>query len=300
MNSQHVQRLENPASRPALPLLLTALLNSGCVAYVHHKFDDFYTRTAPRYYEPSEDPLMFMSSIDDADWTIQHYLTSQTLIGHLDFTGPETSSWQLYLYGRSIGADVIVVGVRLAEERTVEDTRTVYDTTTSTVYDSKGNSIGAVRTTTPRLEPYTYVVRRYDVQVNFYVRSTVPALWDLQREDVVADAPRKGGLDGLWTDGDYVLRFVSSGDKYLGFVENISEHKADEIKRAARKATGKPRLWWSNDDLKVVLDRKTLTGTWLAGDKTPNPCTFKLEKKTGYLNGTCPGVPSVTLERDVD
>lgn len=282
--------------RPYL-LLAPLLLASGCLAQLQAKFDPYYTRTTPRYYEPTEAPLMFQYSVEDATWSVEHYFSPMTLIGHLDFNGPAPSPRDFYRYGSSLGADVIVLGATQTDAQTVEATRTVYDTATSTVYDSAGNAVGSVKTNVPREEPYTYTIYRYDFVVSFFRYKTdeVP-WWGLRADMVTVVPPKKAGLDGLWSDGDYVIKLQSSKTQYLGFVENISENRLNENQIEFRKLTGKRRQLWTVGDLKFMFEKQSMSGLWLMGNKKPVPCKFKLDKASGYLKGDCAD-GARTLER---
>ena len=79
-------------------------------------------------------------------------------------------------------------------------------------------------------------------------------------------------------------------------MRDLSYAKREEMELEARTQTGKRRSWWSYGDLKLVFDRSTMKGVWLMGNKSPMPCTFSVEKKTGYLKAACPGFDA-TLER---
>jgi hypothetical protein len=281
--------------RFAVALLLVL---SGCTRHHLAKYDPYYTRMTPRYYEATETPLMFQYSVEDAQWTIEHWFAPMSLVGHLDFNGSPPSPRDFYHYGQSVGADVIVVGATKTEERTVEGTRTVYDTTTSTVYDASGDTLGRVQTQVPRNEPYRYTVFRYDFVVSFFrSNDDDPAWWDLRIDSTDLDAPSKKGLNGEWSDGDYVVQIRSTTRSYLGFVTSISERKLDQIAIDSRKMTGNRRQWWRAGDLKLMIDKKSMDGLWLMSSKAPVPCKYTIEKKTGYLKAECGDGSKRTLER---
>lgn len=284
---------------PRLCLFLASLmLMSGCLANLQAKFDPYYTRMTPRYYEVTEDPLIFQYTVEDANWTVDQFFSPMTMIGHLDFNGQAPSPREFYRYGASIGADVIVLGATETEAKTMEGIRTVYDTTTSTVYDSDGNAVGSVQSNVPRAESYTYTIHRYDFAVSFfrYKENGVP-WWAVRAENVQIVPRKKGGLDGTWSDGDYTLSLQSTKDQYLGFVENISEKKIEDIRNDARKATGKRRQPWSVGDLKLMFEKQNMSGVWMMANKAPIPCKFKYEKSSGYLKAACADGSDSTLER---
>ena len=224
---------------------------------------NFYSQVAPSKYPPTETVYVFEYENLRLKEVYDLLFSDFLIIGKSGFIGPYQSANVAIPFAKSIGADVVVSTTQFSETQTSVMPLT---TPTTNVTNYSGN-VGGVPTygtstsfgTTTTMIPIT--ISRYDQNAYFLKNvNNVRPLW----EKTASDYPvtNTDPLSGTWASEGYVLNvYVSTGNLVASIVQSL-----------------RPETPWKSGDIKFVFNKKSLTGVYLLGNKTPQPATASINK----------------------
>ncbi len=253
--------------KPALIITFLALLAQGCANLGH---EEFYTQRAPIKYPPTKKIMVFEYGNVDLKEIYEILFSDFLIIGRSAFHGPYEDPKESVSFAKSIGADVFLATSQFEETRTsfINLSTPASSTTDFSGYSGIGSFYGTATTYGTKTTTIPITVNRYD-QKGLYLRNVnnIVSLWER-----IQDQYKRTGssdLEGGWFNENYKLRLYRSGQQIVAFISEEPKDRPD----------------WGKGQLKFIFGVDSGVGIYLAGNKTPMPSEFKLNK-FGHLEVT--------------